>query len=464
MKAAIDPTFSGAVALLALGVSATTQQWSLRSATPEPPAHVLGMAYDAARGVTVACARSASGLALETWEWDGAPGAWSLVSTPSQPQRQYTLSAETMAVVWDSVRREVLLIGAADAQVRSATLSAFDGTDWREVAAPAAPPWSLGVAAAFDEARGVLVAFFHGGTAPGLWEWDGTSWQQRTPAGPPPREGAALAYDPLRGVTVLAGGTTGRFRYDADTWEWNGTAWTRVVGAGLLRDGHAMAFATARGRVVACAGQQTVSNLWTVYGDLREWDGQSWSVVSPFGPSPRVAPGLAFDVARGRLVMFGGAVPSGGTDLGCWEFTHPNAATVAPIGSGCAGSGGVPSIDLWRGRLGWPGATLELVLRNLPPAAPAAIAFGASRTAWAGGMLPFDLTPAGMPGCALRVSADLVVFVTNTGGTSIWSQPVPASPSLVGTGLHGQPVVLEPGANAAGVVLGDAVTCTIGLR
>ena len=84
----------------------------------------------------------------------------------------------------------------------------------------------------FDSARAVMVLFGGHNTTPmnplaDTWEWDGTTWNERTPStAPPARIGAAMAYDAARVVAVLFGGiaATGPL---GDTWEWDGTNWTQ---------------------------------------------------------------------------------------------------------------------------------------------------------------------------------------------------------------------------------------------
>ncbi len=46
------------------------------------------------------------------------------------------------------------------------------------------------------------------------------TWVDTTTTGPPPRQGHAMAYDSARGVTVLFGGRSGQAAYCGDTWEW----------------------------------------------------------------------------------------------------------------------------------------------------------------------------------------------------------------------------------------------------
>ena len=83
---------------------------------------------------------------------------------------------------------------------------------------------------AYDSARGVVVLFGGSGNCGGAcddtWEWDGTTWTQRTPSTSPPfRWGHSMAYDSMRGVTILFGGRN--FTDLGDTWEWDGIIWVQ---------------------------------------------------------------------------------------------------------------------------------------------------------------------------------------------------------------------------------------------
>lgn len=57
------------------------------------------------------------------------------------------------------------------------------------------------------------------------WEWDGTNWEQKAPAAAPSaRQRHALAYDSARQRVVLFGGmerkSNGTYVDLNDTWEW----------------------------------------------------------------------------------------------------------------------------------------------------------------------------------------------------------------------------------------------------
>jgi hypothetical protein len=51
--------------------------------------------------------------------------------------------------------------------------------------------------------------------------------------------------------------------------------------------------------------------LQGLLGDTWEWNGQAWAQVATGGPTPRRHPGIAYDAARGRVVLFGGFDASG---------------------------------------------------------------------------------------------------------------------------------------------------------
>src|SRR6266705_3485334 len=75
-----------------------------------------------------------------------------------------------------------------------------------------------------------------------------------------------------------------------------GNVWINVS-PGQTRYSHAMAYDTARGRVVLFGGYDGTSNL----GDTWEWDGTTWTQRASSGP-----PGgeMVYDAARGRVVLF----------------------------------------------------------------------------------------------------------------------------------------------------------------
>src|SRR5205814_363598 len=102
----------------------------------------------------------------------------------------------------------------------------------------------------------------------------GPAW---TPLGPLGRDCARLAYDSVRHVAVLFGGMVFPRQlgdYSNDTWEWNGTDWTQRTPAVSPppRRFHATAWDSARARLVVFGGAGETN----VLADTWEWDGSQW--------------------------------------------------------------------------------------------------------------------------------------------------------------------------------------------
>lgn len=116
-----------------------------------------------------------------------------------------------------------------------------------------------------------------------------------------------MAYDIARRRTVLFGGYTLEYqaRVLADTWEWDGDTWTqRNPGVSPPPLGEAaMSYDLARQRVVLFGGASSYG--WNA--DTWEWDGATWTKPVPIvSPQIRSRHAMAYDVVRRRTVLFGG--------------------------------------------------------------------------------------------------------------------------------------------------------------
>jgi len=216
----------------------------------------------------------------------------------------------------------LLLLTSVLAFLASPALIAF-GTEPEWQMQPVEGPGSRAAhAMAYDSGRGVTILFggqdrnYQGDT----WEWNGSAWSHEADSGPSPRSAPAMAYDSARGVTLLFGGSNHNdpVRFYGDTWEWDGSTWTQRSTAGpSARLGHAMAYDGSRNRTVLFGGSDGVRN-----GETWEWDGKAWTLRSIAGPSARAGHAMAYDSAREVIVLFGGAdeVLSGET----WEWDGDN--------------------------------------------------------------------------------------------------------------------------------------------
>jgi hypothetical protein len=162
------------------------------------------------------------------------------------------------------------------------------------------------------------------------WEWNGTSWTQRSVPQPDTADGGSMgrsmhAMAQLGNQVVLYGGTANPGQVDlADTWTWNGIAWTQLPIAGPpARNGHAMA--TLGDKIVmygGCTGPLT--DTWT-------FDGSTWTQVATTGPNPGdFRCGSAMATVGDEVVLFGGV----GADASTWLFDGTSWTKSSATGPG----------------------------------------------------------------------------------------------------------------------------------
>ena len=344
------------------GVLADTWEWDgstwtkVTPATGSPPARAdHALAYDAARGKVVLFGGSDSSnhVLADTWEWDGSTWTNATPATGSPAPRAHH------ALAYDPARGKVVLFGGSDSSNHAlADTWAWDGSTWTNMTPAAGSPAARADhALAYDAARGKVVLF--GGSdrnnnlLADTWAWDGSTW---TPASgsPPGRFDLAMAYDAARGKVVMFGGVTvntagSGYVYLADTWEWDGSSWTNVTPALFSPPGrasHVMAYDAARGKVVLFGGTNHGGWLGPSFADTWEWDGSSWTNVTPASGSPPSGGVMTYCAARGKVVLFAGG--AGGT----WEWDGSSWTNVTPVsGSAPAGVGYVMAYDAARGKV-----------------------------------------------------------------------------------------------------------------
>ena len=194
----------------------------------------------------------------------------------------------------------------------------------------------------------------------------------RPAAGPSARDAHAMAYDSRRGRVVLFAGANEYSREDfSDTWEWDGAAWIERTQAASppLRFGHAMAYDAARGRVVLFGGYDSAFGL--ALGDTWEWDGNVWVEALPAtAPPGRYGHAMVYDSARQRVVMFGG---SGDSSMfaDTWEWDGSAWVERAPAVSPPPREFGALAYDGARAR-----RTLRRVRRRLAPRGHLGVGWG----------------------------------------------------------------------------------------
>jgi hypothetical protein len=187
--------------------------------------------YDAARDRTVLFGgwTGASNLDLfdDLWEWNGEAGTWT-DRTPSPRPAAWPQGRYLHAAIYDSVRQRTVVFGGYVSGPVANDLWEWDGTTWLDrTPSPLPASWPAPRdehALAYDPARGRMLLF--GGYHPILgdtWEWDGVTneWTEQSAPGPSARRGATMAFDANRQVGVLYGGERVDLAPDLqETWEY----------------------------------------------------------------------------------------------------------------------------------------------------------------------------------------------------------------------------------------------------
>jgi hypothetical protein len=308
-----------------------------------------------------------------------------------------------------------------------------------------------------------------------MWQWNGTDWTQAAPAPlPPARMRHGMAWDRLRDVLVLFGGNDGTTRLD-DVWEWNGTDWTQITPSQpngypygpSARDGFVMAYDPLSERVVVIGGETDngcVADMWT-------WDGIGWvrhlATAGSALPSARKGAQLFFDTSANELRLHGGGCGTGFSDE-LWTFQLPVFARSETIGVGCAGSSGVPTLDLVNGTTPVIGTTLDFLYNNGPtlPGLVPIMSIGFDDQSFQGLPLPLPLAVLGLPGCTLYHSADVSsqFLASPIAGEFTYSLSLPNNTGFLGQEFFFQGLHLEFPPSANWAALSNAVGIRVGVQ
>ena len=313
--------------------------WTQKQDIGPRPRVLHALAFDSTAARTILFGGdSLTGQALDdTWAWDGHN--W----TQTADMGPHPRSAHALA--YDSTRNRIVLFGGTVAGTSVRDTWEWGDNAWTQVADTGPSPRS-GHAIVFDSARGRCVLFgggpFGGAPLGDTWEWDGSDWIQVEDTGPSARRAHAMTFDSVRSRVVLFGGFGGPGPGAlADTWEYDaaGGAWTQVADTGPEACFNAaLVFKTARSELFGGAsGPANTVQPPTIFDFSWEWDGALWTARQDMGPGPRAGHAMAYDIARDRMVLFGGAASplddAAATALGdTWEqFETGTTVTQPPV-------------------------------------------------------------------------------------------------------------------------------------
>ena len=259
-------------------------------------------------------------ISSQAWEWDGSQ--WNSIPNPATP-------VDGGGITYDAARRETILHGQSGFPPNFQTW-AWDGTSWvLRASNQTAPPLPL----AYDERRRLIVT--QSGTK--VWEWGGRSWVERTPSTPVTYwvgTNASCVYDGTVGRYVMTGGNEGQSVYRMEAWEWDGTDWRQRAPIHLpsARFDHRMAYDSARGSLILFGGIESSQISAQPLGDTWELVGSQWIARSDGnGPAARRGHSLSYLPYADGVILFGGHGGSGVLD-DTWLFDSVGWKPVANSG------------------------------------------------------------------------------------------------------------------------------------
>ena len=197
-----------------------------------------------------------------------------------------------------------------------------------------------------------------------------TSWSMfaaQSPLWPVGRARHHVAYDPTAQVMLMLNGAQASVQAGRDTvlWAWNGATWRALPGIPQQRANEAVAFDSARGRLVVHGGSSldgrgssmtrgsstALGGRWSalpdqapapitrwcstrpdsrrscsetatdaIANDTWAWDGQVWKRLANDGPPRRGVQAIGYDPKRRVVVMFGGVGGSNAILNDTWEW------------------------------------------------------------------------------------------------------------------------------------------------
>jgi hypothetical protein len=193
-------------------------------------------------------------------------------------------------MAYDTVSETVLLF-------KSGTLYSYNGSVWRMISGGHLVNDG---AMAHDRDRGVTVLCGKVGATYQTWEWDGSEWEQIPGFTPAVYSRTSFVYDEnAKAIRTFAAGLSDNPPVRA-TWEYADQTWRLVLEEDFAPVNSGLVFDRDLGVVLSFGGSVSLGT------DIEQhWTGNRWEDVEP-EPSARYGGAMAYDEARGHVVLFGG--------------------------------------------------------------------------------------------------------------------------------------------------------------
>jgi hypothetical protein len=285
------------------------------------------MAYDAAaRKLYLHGGRSGGQARDDLWFYDVASGEWrSLSPRGDGPSPRFGHNA-----AFDPDRRRLVIFGgqAGSSFFSDVWTYETDANSWLRLVEDGPAP-RYGAGGALDAEAGTFYVS-HGFTFQGRFDdtWalplSESRWRDVSPSAGRPLKRCLLrsVWDPMAGAMLLFGGQSNSAPYHNDFWRFDPAsgAWEEITAdpRPSARHFYAADFDVAGGRLIVFGGQTAAGpadDLWA----FSTGEG-GWAKLSlPSGPSARNGHDAVYIPDRRSLLVFGGAGPSGDVD-DLWEL------------------------------------------------------------------------------------------------------------------------------------------------
>jgi len=292
-----------------------------------------GMAYDSAnKKVILFGGAYENDYKDDTWAYDVASNIWTTMNPSTKPSAR-----ERITMVYDSSNNLIILYGGCVGSsqfVDDTWVYDVDTNTWTEKNPSNHPNVEVEYALAYDSKNDLVVLFggIHNGGGSFLdetWVYDVKNdiWTQKTPSNKPSGRGYFdMTYDSVNNKIVLFGGYEGNSKYSDETWLYDlkEDNWTQKnpTKKPLARSNHRMTYDPANNNVVLFGGQDGSNNDMndTWFYDVAS---NKWTQKNPSTkPSARRVPGMAYDSANKKVVLFGGVTAEGVNYNDTWLYDY----------------------------------------------------------------------------------------------------------------------------------------------
>jgi hypothetical protein len=293
------------------------------------------MTYDPTLGGVVLFGGMNDTGILQNSTWLYKAGNWSELNLAREPPAR-----DLANMVWDARGNYLLLFGGYGSQQYLNDTWIFVGGTWYDVSSPSSAPTArYGASMAYDYSLGEVVLF--GGesaysTLNDTWTFSDGLWTELYPSGtngPSPRLYATFAWNPLIagvGGDVLFGGYSpfGPQPLLGDEWEFVYGSWVQVSPnpALLPRYGAAMVWDNSTGSDILFGGYDfdCLNDTWAVTNGTFTY----LSAQLPVTPPPSLWDSMAFDLADGYALLYGGLGNSSQILNQTWAIGVPSSLTI----------------------------------------------------------------------------------------------------------------------------------------